>query len=59
MPLQGRVTTLQALSGTGSLTIGAAFIGKFLPGTKAYLSNPTWGNHRYFQLADSARSVIP
>jgi aspartate aminotransferase, chloroplastic len=44
---QGRVATLQALSGTGSLRVGAAFIAKFLPkGTVVYLSNPTWGNHR-------------
>ena len=45
--IQGRVATLQALSGTGSLKIGAVFIQKFLPSTKVYLSNPTWGNHRY------------
>ncbi len=34
---------LQSLSGTGSLRIGAAFIAKFLAGTKVYVSNPTWG----------------
>ena len=45
--VQGRVATLQALSGTGSLKVGAVFIQKFLPSTKVYLSNPTWGNHRY------------
>lgn len=44
--LQGRVATLQALSGTGSLRCGAAFIAKFLPGTTVYISNPTWGNHK-------------
>lgn len=44
---EGRVATLQALSGTGSLRVGAAFIARFLPkGTAVYLSNPTWGNHR-------------
>lgn len=43
---EGRVVTLQSLSGTGSLRLGAAFIAKFLPGTSAYLSNPTWGNHK-------------
>ena len=37
----------QALSGTGSLRVGAAFIAKFLPaGTVAYISRPTWGNHK-------------
>ena len=48
--VQGRVATLQALSGTGSLKIGAVFIQKFLPGTVAYVSDPTWGNHRYFTI---------
>jgi len=43
---EGRVATLQSLSGTGSLRVAAEFIGKFLPGTTAYLSNPTWGNHK-------------
>jgi aspartate/tyrosine/aromatic aminotransferase len=33
---EGRVATCQGLSGTGSLRVGIAFIGKFLPvGTKA------------------------
>lgn len=26
--------------------MAAEFIVKFLPGTTAYLSNPTWGNHK-------------
>ncbi|CAL8465616.1 g5152 [Coccomyxa elongata] len=43
---EGRVATLQSLSGTGSLRVAADFIAKFLPGTTAYLSNPTWGNHK-------------
>lgn len=43
---EGRVATLQSLSGTGSLRVAAEFISKFLPGTTAYLSNPTWGNHK-------------
>lgn len=41
-----RVATVQSLSGTGSLRVGAAFIEKFLPGTTIYLSDPTWGNHK-------------
>ena len=41
-----RVATIQCLSGTGSLRIGADFIAKFLPkGTKVFVSDPTWGNH--------------
>lgn len=43
---EGRVCTLQSLSGTGSLRVGAAFIAAWMPGTTVYLSNPTWGNHR-------------
>ena len=39
---QERVATLQSLSGTGSLRVGAEFISKFLPGRTVYLSNPTW-----------------
>ena len=45
-PVQGRVATLQSLSGTGSLRVAADFIAKFLPGTIVYISKPTWGNHK-------------
>jgi aspartate aminotransferase len=42
----GRVATIQGLSGTGSLRVGAAFLAKFRPpGTVVYCSDPTWGNH--------------
>jgi len=38
--------TVQGLSGTGSLTLGAAFLRDHFPGTKdLYLPSPTWGNH--------------
>lgn len=38
--------TVQGISGTGSLRIGAAFIEKWFPGNKEiYLPAPTWGNH--------------
>lgn len=43
---QGRVACVQSLSGTGSLRVGAAFSARFIKGKPAYLSNPTWGNHR-------------
>jgi aspartate aminotransferase len=42
---EGRVATVQSLSGTGSLRVGAAFIQRYFPGKTVYLSNPTWGNH--------------
>ena len=47
-----RVATVQSLSGTGSLRVGAAFVAKFLPGAKVFLPSPTWGNHKNI-LADS------
>jgi aspartate aminotransferase len=38
--------TVQGISGTGSLRIGAAFLAKFFPGNKVvYLPTPSWGNH--------------
>ena len=40
-----RVATIQCLSGTGSLRVGADFIAKFMKGTVVYVSDPTWGNH--------------
>ncbi|MCO5574287.1 hypothetical protein L7F22_028069 [Adiantum nelumboides] len=43
---EGRVATVQSLSGTGSLRLAAAFIQRYLPGTKVLLSSPTWGNHK-------------
>ncbi|KAF2746344.1 aspartate aminotransferase, partial [Sporormia fimetaria CBS 119925] len=43
-----RVTSLQTISGTGALHLGALFLSKFYrPNTKrtAYFSDPTWPNH--------------
>jgi len=41
-----RNATVQGISGTGSLRIGAAFLGKFHNGPKdVWVPNPTWGNH--------------
>jgi aspartate/tyrosine/aromatic aminotransferase len=37
---------IQALSGTGALRVGAAFVGKFMKGTKVFISNPTWGEEQ-------------
>ena len=42
----GLNATVQGLSGTGSLCIGANFFAHFFPGNKeVYLPTPTWGNH--------------
>eukprot|EP00850_Spirogloea_muscicola_P021572 SM000254S08798 [mRNA] locus=s254:11615:15280:- [translate_table: standard] len=43
---ENRVATIQGLSGTGSLRIGAAFIQRYLPSAKVFLSSPTWGKCR-------------
>ncbi|KAI1340273.1 aspartate aminotransferase [Xylariaceae sp. FL0016] len=41
-----RVASVQTISGTGAVHLGALFLAKFYPGTKkVYLSNPTWANH--------------
>jgi aspartate aminotransferase len=46
----GESITVQGISGTGALRVGAEFLSKFFPfpgGDKAiYLPNPSWGNHK-------------
>jgi aspartate aminotransferase len=41
-----KIITVQALSGTGSLRIGAEFIHKFMPNSTVYIPEPTWPNHK-------------
>ncbi|KAI0173282.1 pyridoxal phosphate-dependent transferase [Hypoxylon sp. FL1284] len=41
-----RVTSVQTISGTGAVHLGALFLAKFYTGgKKVYLSDPTWANH--------------
>jgi aromatic-amino-acid transaminase len=42
----GRALTVQALGGTGGLRVGADFLRRFMPGAKAWISDPSWENHR-------------
>jgi len=42
---ENRITTVQSLSGTGALRIGAEFLQKFLPTSPVLISEPTWSNH--------------
>ncbi|PWY64270.1 aspartate transaminase [Aspergillus heteromorphus CBS 117.55] len=45
---ENRVCTIQTISGTGAVHLGALFLSKFHPSTPKptiYLSNPTWANH--------------
>jgi len=41
----GRNVTTQAISGTGALRIGSAYLAKFSGGRPVYLPKPSWGNH--------------
>jgi aromatic-amino-acid transaminase len=43
---EGRVVTVQALGGTGGLKIGADFLQRMAPKAAAWISDPTWENHR-------------
>ena len=41
-----QIAVTQSISGTGALRIGAAFVSRFYPHSKAvYMPAPTWGNH--------------
>lgn len=40
----GKIVTVQTLSGTGSLRVGFEFLKEFIPGD-VYISDPTWANH--------------
>lgn len=40
-----RVASLQGISGTGSLRVGAEFLAVYLNPPAVYISQPTWGNH--------------
>lgn len=52
----GTVSTVQALSGTGALRIGGAFLARFHGLKEIYLPTPSWGNHRPI-FADSGLTV--
>lgn len=41
----GRVATVQSLSGTGALRLGGEFAKRFAKEAEVYISNPTWGTH--------------
>ena len=51
---EGRNVSVQCISGTGSLRVGADFLAKHFPGNKTvYLPKPSWGNYSdiyYFSL---------
>lgn len=43
---QQRVTTVQALGGTGGLKVGADFLKRLAPNALVLISDPSWENHR-------------
>jgi aromatic-amino-acid transaminase len=43
---QKNIVTVQALGGTGGLKIGADFLKHISPGAEAWISEPSWENHR-------------
>ena len=49
---QKHIVTVQALGGTGGLKIGADFLKAINPGAEAWISEPSWENHR--QLFEAA-----
>jgi len=42
----GRTVTIQTLGGSGALKVGADFLKKYFPDATAWISDPTWDNHR-------------
>jgi aromatic-amino-acid transaminase len=42
----GRVATIQSVGSSGGLKVGADFIARWLPGSGAWVSDPSWENHR-------------
>ncbi|KAF9264781.1 aspartate aminotransferase [Marasmius fiardii PR-910] len=47
--VEGRVTSVQTISGTGANHLGALFLSRFYPWSEkkeVYLSDPTWANHQ-------------
>ena len=43
---QGRALTVQALGGTGALTLAARLLKRARPDAEVLISDPTWDNHR-------------
>ncbi|QEY24439.1 amino acid aminotransferase [Neisseria animalis] len=41
-----RIATIQTLGGSGALKVGADFLHRWFPAAKAYVSDPTWDNHK-------------
>ena len=53
---EGRVTTIQAPGGTGSIRIGADFLKICKPDATVWISDPTWPNHHGIVSASQLKS---
>jgi len=56
---EGRAFGIQALSGTGSLRIGAEFLKRFTNADTVMCSKPTWGNHNMIAKDCKYSNVLP
>jgi aspartate aminotransferase len=55
--VSNKIATVQTLSGTGGVRLGAEFLKKvFPPGTTALIPNPTWGVHK--QIFEGAGMLV-
>lgn len=41
-----RIATIQTIGGSGALKVGADFLKRYFPASEAWISNPSWDNHR-------------
>ncbi|MEY4565176.1 MAG: Aspartate aminotransferase [Planctomycetota bacterium] len=63
MALQGavsldRTATVQTPGGTGACRVAADFVGRHFPGSRVWLSNPTWVNHNSIFEAAGLKVVV-
>jgi aromatic-amino-acid transaminase len=43
---EGRIATLQTVGSSGGLRVGADFLRRWFPASAAWISDPSWDNHR-------------
>lgn len=53
-----RTATVQSPGGTGACRVAADFIGRHFPGTRIWLSNPTWVNHASIFEAAGLKALV-
>ncbi len=53
-----RTATVQTPGGTGACRVAADFVGRHFPGTRIWLSNPTWVNHQSIFEAAGLKTLV-